>query len=188
MTLSALNSIIWQDSSGERTRRGTRQLLVWIAEWRQGGSLPKVKNKNNSKSHQPSLQGLKGTKSLLFLLPLFRKFTPCRTKRCHPVLTVLLRGMVERKTEKRDNDRDRHCKKHFRYCKYLLQVFQVNINQASGKSYNRFKYELSSFLASSSLETREGRLASRCQGEIQTWMQEDVSNISGDGNSPGSKH
>lgn len=94
----------------------------------------------------------------------------------------------EKDRKKRDNDRDRHCKRHFRYCKYLLQVFQVNINRASGKSYNRFKCELSSFLASSSLETREGRLASRCQGEIQTGMQEDVSNISGDGNSPGSKH
>ena len=70
--------------------------------------------------------------------------------------------MVERKTDKRENDRDRNCKRHFRYCKYLFQVFQVNINQASGKSYNRFKYELSSFLVSSCLETREGRLASRC--------------------------
>ena len=70
-------------------------------------------------------------------------------------------GLVERKTDKRENDRDRDCKRRFRYCKYLFQVFQVNINQASGKSYNRFKYELSSFLASSCLETREGRLASR---------------------------
>lgn len=64
---------------------------------------------------------------------------------------------------------------HFKYFRLilieLLESPIIDSNMSSAVSWLWF------------IETREGRLASRCQGEIQTGMQEDVCNISGDGNS-----